>query len=56
MRRFGKTATRLILNQQLKKMQEELGDSPSQNDITEIEIKAKAKKWTEAAQKNLIRS
>ena len=40
-----------ILNQQLKKIQEELGDSPSQNDISEIEIKAKTKKWSEAAQK-----
>ncbi|MCH2022728.1 MAG: endopeptidase La [Saprospiraceae bacterium] len=40
-----------ILNQQLKKIQEELGDSPSDNDISELEEKAKTKKWTEAAQK-----
>ncbi len=40
-----------ILNQQLKKIQEELGDSPTQNDISELEEKAKNKKWSEAAQK-----
>jgi ATP-dependent Lon protease len=40
-----------ILNQQLKKIQEELGESPSQNDISELEEKAKNKKWPETAQK-----
>ncbi len=40
-----------ILNQQLKKIQEELGDSPSQDDLTELETKAKNKVWTEEAQK-----
>lgn len=39
-----------ILNQQLRKIQEELGDSPTQNDIIELEEKAKKKKWSEAAQ------
>lgn len=39
-----------ILNQQLKKIQEELGESPNQNDISELEEKAKNKKWSKAAQ------
>jgi ATP-dependent Lon protease len=39
-----------ILNQQLKKIQEELGDSPAQNDILDIEEKAKNKQWPEAVQ------
>ncbi|MGH1338898.1 MAG: endopeptidase La [Aureispira sp.] len=39
-----------ILNQQLKKIQEELGDSPTQNDILDIEQKAKDKNWPEAVQ------
>ncbi len=40
-----------ILNQQLKKIQEELGESPHENDISELESRAKEKKWSEAAQK-----
>lgn len=44
-----------ILNQQLKKIQEELGDSPSQNDIAELEEKAKTKDWPEAVQKKFER-
>lgn len=39
-----------ILNQQLKKIQEELGESPNQNDISELEEKAKIKQWSKAAQ------
>lgn len=39
-----------ILNQQLKKIQEELGESPSQNDISELEEKGKKKQWSKAAQ------
>ncbi len=39
-----------ILSQQLKKIQEELGDSPAQNDILDIEEKAKEKQWPEAVQ------
>lgn len=39
-----------ILNQQLRKIQEELGESPAQNDILELEEKAKKKKWSAAAQ------
>ena len=44
-----------ILNQQLKKIQEELGDSPAQNDILELEEKAKTKDWPEAAQEKFER-
>lgn len=44
-----------ILNQQLKKIQEELGDSPAQNDIAELEAKAKAKDWPEAAKEKFER-
>jgi len=40
-----------ILNQQLKKIQEELGESPVKNDIEELEAKAKDKKWPEEADK-----
>jgi ATP-dependent Lon protease len=40
-----------ILNQQLKKIQEELGESPHDNDISELEARAKLKNWSEAAQK-----
>lgn len=39
-----------ILSQQLKKIQEELGDSPAQNDILDIEEKAKNKQWPKAVQ------
>lgn len=44
-----------ILNQQLKKIQEELGESPSQNDIAELEEKAKTKQWSEAAQQKFTK-
>lgn len=36
-----------ILNQQLKTIQEELGDNPSETEIAEMEEKAKSKKWPE---------
>ena len=35
-----------ILNQQLKTIQEELGDMPSLQDVEELQEKAKTKKWT----------
>ncbi|CAA6828798.1 MAG: ATP-dependent protease La (EC Type I [uncultured Aureispira sp.] len=35
-----------ILNQQLKKIQEELGESPTQNDLSDLEEKAKTKQWS----------
>ena len=40
-----------ILNQQLKKIQEELGDSPQQQDIVDLETKAIDKDWSETADK-----
>jgi ATP-dependent Lon protease len=36
-----------ILNQQLRTIQEELGDVPSETEIAELEEKAKTKKWSE---------
>ncbi len=36
-----------ILNQQLRTIQEELGDVPSDTEIAELEEKAKTKKWSE---------
>ena len=36
-----------FLNQQLKAIQEELGQSPHQSELTELEQKAKEKKWPE---------
>ncbi|MBN1651099.1 MAG: endopeptidase La, partial [Bacteroidales bacterium] len=36
-----------ILNQQLKTIQEELGDIPSDTEITDLEEKAKSKKWSQ---------
>lgn len=36
-----------MLNQQLRQIQEELGDIPSETEIEELEKKAKAKKWSE---------
>lgn len=36
-----------ILNQQLRTIQEELGDVPSETEIAELEEKAKTKKWAE---------
>jgi len=36
-----------MLNQQLRQIQEELGDIPSETEIEEIEKKAKTKKWPE---------
>ncbi len=39
-----------ILNQQLKKIQEELGESPTQNDISDLEEKAKNKQWSKTVQ------
>lgn len=44
-----------ILNQQLKKIQEELGESPNQNDISELEEKAKTKQWSKAAQEKFMK-
>lgn len=44
-----------ILNQQLKKIQEELGDTPAQNDIVELEEKAKTKDWPAAAKEKFER-
>ncbi|MCD6112837.1 MAG: endopeptidase La [Bacteroidales bacterium] len=35
-----------LLNQQLKKIQEELGDNPSGHEINELKEKAKNKKWS----------
>lgn len=35
-----------LLNQQLKKIQEELGDNPSGHEISELKEKAKNKKWS----------
>lgn len=35
-----------FLNQQLKTIQEELGDTPGQQDINELKVKAKKKKWS----------
>lgn len=40
-----------ILNQQLKKIQEELGEDSPQNDLAELEARAEEKQWSEAAQK-----
>lgn len=39
-----------ILNQQLKKIQEELGESPAENDIAELEEKAASKQWSKETQ------
>lgn len=36
-----------ILNQQLRTIQEELGDVPSETEIAELEEKAKTKKWSD---------
>lgn len=44
-----------ILNQQLKKIQEELGESPVENDLTDLEQRAKAKKWTPAANEKFFK-
>lgn len=38
-----------ILNQQLKTIQEELGDNPQQEDIEELKKKAESKKWPQHA-------
>lgn len=39
------------LNQQIKTIQEELGDNPSEMDVERLQQKAKTKKWTEKEQK-----
>lgn len=44
-----------ILNQQLKKIQEELGESPHDNDISDLETRAKSKNWSDAAQKKFLK-
>lgn len=44
-----------ILNQQLKKIQEELGESPIENDLTDLEQRAKEKKWTPAASEKFFK-
>ena len=36
-----------FLNQQLKTIQEELGDNPQKSELLEIEARAKEMKWTE---------
>ncbi len=41
----------LLLNQQLKTIQEELGGSPSEQDINELKEKASTKKWPEETAK-----
>lgn len=40
-----------LLNQQLRQIQEELGDVPSETEIEELEKKAKNKKWTKQVAK-----
>jgi ATP-dependent Lon protease len=40
-----------FLNQQLKTIQEELGDSPQGSDLEQLQRKAKEKKWPEAVEK-----
>lgn len=40
-----------MLNQQLRTIQEELGDVPSETEIEELKKKAKAKKWTKEVSK-----
>ncbi len=44
-----------ILNQQLKKIQEELGEDSPQNDLAELEARAKDKKWSEEAEKKFTK-
>jgi len=41
-----------LLNQQLKQIQEELGNNPNEQQINEIKAKAYTRKWPEAAFKN----
>ncbi len=41
-----------LLNQQLKQIQEELGNNPNEQQINEIKAKAYSRKWPEAAFKN----
>ncbi len=47
---LDKQQREFLLNQQLRTIQEELGGSPNEHDIKELEEKAKKKKWTQEVQ------
>ena len=47
---LDKQQREFLLNQQLRTIQEELGGSPNEHDISELQEKAKQKKWTKEVQ------
>jgi ATP-dependent Lon protease len=47
---LDKQQREFLLNQQLRTIQEELGGSPNEHDIQELQEKAKKKKWTKEVQ------
>jgi len=44
-----------FLNQQMKKIQEELGGSPQQEDLKEMKLRAADKKWNEEVEKRFLK-
>ena len=47
---LDKQQREFLLNQQLRTIQEELGGTPNEQDVSELQAKAKKKKWTKEVQ------